>query len=362
MHVDMDAFFASVEQRDHPELLGKPVVVGGSPADRGVVAAASYEARQFGIRSAMPMAKALRLCPQAVRRPCNFAAYKDASRRIHQMFREITPLVEPVSLDEAYLDLSEQAVDLNHAEAIGRRLKIQIKEETRLNASVGIGSNKFLAKIASDYDKPDGFYVVRPDDALSFLSPLPVRAIPGVGQKTEQRLTMMGLRTIEELRALSLEELVKAFGEKHGARLYQLARGVDSAPVVVERERKSLSQERTFSQDLSSVEGMKYFIEELSHQVADRLDKVALEGRTVGIKVRFHDFRLLTRAMTLDHPTRDPGVIAEAAINLLERVELSNRRVRLLGVRITGFDDIPDDKKISESDNLQMTFWDVFDI
>lgn len=338
MHVDMDAFYASVEQRDHPELQGKPVVVGGSSSDRGVVAAASYEAREFGIRSAMPMHKALRLCPQAVRRPVRMAAYKEVSLQIHALLQERTRIIEPISLDEAYLDLSEQVCDFNHAEAVARTLKRSILEETRLTASVGIGPNKFLAKISSDYKKPNGLFVVHPEDVQSFLDPLPVRKIPGVGKKTDERLMMMDVRTIEQLRTRPMEELCDWLGTRTGERLHRLSHGVDETKVESLRHRKSLSQERTFSQDISSPEAMKIILTELAEDVSDMLKSKALQGRTIGIKVRYSDFRTATRSFTLDERTDDAKEIARIVQLLLDRVALQQRSVRLLGVRIAGFD------------------------
>ncbi len=356
MHVDMDAFYASVEQRDHPELRGKPVVVGGSLTNRGVVAAASYEARNYGVRSAMSMAKALRLCPDAIRRPCHFEVYRAVSQEIHGFFQEFTPLIEPVSLDEAYLDISESVKHMDEAAEAGRQLKQKIWDETQLRASVGIAPNKYLAKIASDYDKPDGFCLIRPEKVREFLRPLPVRVIPGVGQKTEQRMTRMGIQTIAQLEPLPLEKLVRAFGEKHGERLYELARGIDEHPVVVERIRKSISQERTFSHDLSSLESMKYFLEELARDVAELLDQKKLQGRTIGIKVRFDDFRIITRAVTLDHATKDVGEITETAFSLLERVDFSDRKVRLLGVRVASFEDQEDTSRFSPCSHFRQPF------
>ncbi len=359
MHVDMDAFYASVEQRDHPELRGKPVVVGGSVMDRGVVAAASYEARKYGVRSAMSMAKALRLCPQAIRLPCNFPAYKAVSRYIHSLFRNVTPMIEPVSLDEAYLDISEQVNGFDQAAELGKGLKARIKEETQLNASIGIGPNKFIAKIASDFDKPDGFCMIREEEVLSFLTNLTVRAIPGVGQKTEQRLIRMDIKTVGELRNLEKNELIHSFGEKHGSRLYELARGIDENPVVVERKRKSLSQERTFSHDLSSLDSMKVFLDELSHEVAALLLKNDLVGRTVGIKVRFNDFRIQTRAITLDHPTREQDEIFQHTFRLLERIDLCGRKVRLLGIRISGFEEKSENHTNENHYAIQPMLWDM---
>ncbi len=356
MHVDMDAFFASVEQRDDPRLRGCPVVVGASPSERGVVAAASYEARKFGIRSAMSMAQAMRLCPELIRRPVHFAAYREVSGTIHSIFHDVTALIEPVSLDEAYLDLTSCVSDFDHAAAVGQRIKADIREQTKLNASVGIGPNKFIAKIASDHKKPNGFYVVQPDDVLDFLEPLPVRVIPGVGQKTGERLKAKNVSTIRELRQLTLEMLQNEFGVKIGERLHRLAQGIDENPVIGERKRKSLSQERTFAHDLIGIDRMKDVLKTLARDVAELLEKKHLKGRTVGIKVRFHDFQIATRAQTLDHRTDDYREIGSTAVSLLDRIDFKTRRVRLLGVRMSGFEEIKPHQN-SVADDLQMMIW-----
>lgn len=356
MHVDMDAFYASVEQRDHPELRGRPLVVGGSPSERGVVAAASYEARRFGIRSAMSMAQAMRLCPELIRRPPNFAAYREVSGMIHSIFHDVTDQIEPVSLDEAYLDLTGHVSDFDHAAAVGHRIKDEIKRQTQLNASAGIGPNKFIAKIASDYKKPNGFWVVWPDEVLDFLEPLSVRVIPGVGRKTGERLKAIAITTIEELRRMPLVALQNEFGTKYGERLHQLARGIDDSPVISERKRKSLSQERTFAYDLIGVDRMKDVLKTLARDVSEMLEKRRLKGRTVGIKVRFHDFQTATRAQTLDHRTSDFEEIGSTAVSLLDRIDFKTQRVRLLGVRVSGFEQIKPHQD-SAADELQMTLW-----
>ncbi len=357
MHVDMDAFFASVEQRENPELKGQPVIVGGSVSDRGVVAAASYEARKFGIRSAMSMAKALRLCPQAVRLPANFQAYREASRTVMNILKSVADVVEPVSIDEAYLDISHQAMDFEHAEAIGRRVKNEIHLQTQLTASIGIGPNKFLAKIASDYDKPDGFFVIHPHEIDTFLAPLPVRVIPGVGARTEERLSQMNIRTVEELRGHEMHHLIDALGEKHGARLYQLARGIDTNEVLSHRVRKSVSQERTFSYDLSERSVMKLFLRELSEEVADILEKKKLRGRSIGLKVRFNDFQIATRSVSLDHYTQEAGEITDIVHLMIDRLDFNGRKVRLLGVRIATLDNQPTHTSHHTHSPDQLTFW-----
>ncbi len=358
MHVDMDAFFASVEQRDHPELQGHPVVVGGSPSDRGVVAAASYEARAFGIRSAMPMSRALTLCPQAIRIQPRFQAYREASLIIREIFLDLTGKVEPISLDEAYLDLTGQAIDYEHAHRVGERLKAQIRMHTQLTASVGIGGNKFLAKLASDYDKPDGFFVIPPGQVEEILPPLKIRVIPGVGPKTEQRLNALGIETIAQLRQKTLEELQHELGNKHGKRLFELARGVDETPVISERKRKSLSKERTFAQDMDNIEAMKAVFEDLADEVAFRLKSLDLVARRVGIKIRYHDLSLETRSVSVEIPTDDAQTIAHESKLMLSTVNLGNKRVRLLGIRVAGFDDDSGlEKLLKPKEDLQMLLW-----
>lgn len=352
----MDAFFASVEQRDHPELRGKPVIVGGSPSDRGVVAAASYEARPFGVRSAMPTSQALRLCPEAILKPPRFPAYREASQTIHEIFREATDRIEPVSLDEAYLDLTGQVCDFDHAVSICRRLKSRIADQLQLTASVGAGPNKFLAKVASDFNKPDGLFIIRPDEALNFLEPLPVRVIPGVGPKTNHRLNVMGIQSVGQLRERTMEELQESLGRKHGERLFSLARGEDDAPVISSRTPKSVSQERTFTHDMSNIDGMKAILNDLADQVAERLKRKKLKARSIGIKVRFDDFRIATRSTTLDEFVDDPRPIAEAAGLLMERVQLGGSKVRLLGVRAAGFEMEDDDASLPDR-MVQMRLW-----
>ncbi|MDP8242973.1 MAG: DNA polymerase IV [Candidatus Hinthialibacter antarcticus] len=357
MHVDMDAFYASVEQRDFPELRGKPVIVGGSPAERGVVAASSYEARKFGVRSAMPTSQALRECPEAILRAPRFSAYREASQAIHVIFRELTEKIEPVSLDEAYLDLTGQVMDFQHALSISRRLKKDIHDRIDLTASVGVGPNKFLAKVASDYRKPDGLFIIKPEEALNFLEPLPVRVIPGVGPKTDHRLKLMEIRTIGQLRERAVDELQEFLGRKHGERLHQLAQGMDDAPVVSSRTPKSVSQERTFTNDLSNKEEMNCILTELAEMVSQRLKKKKLKARTIGIKVRFEDFRIATRSNTIGLPSDEAGVIAEIANGMLDRLSLQGMKVRLLGVRSAGFHD-PDEVDAELPDReVQLRLW-----
>ena len=335
LHVDMDAFYASVEQRDRPELRGKPVIVGGRPEERGVVAAASYEARKYGIHSAMPTARALRLCPHAVLLKPRMAYYRRISERIREIFRSYTPWVEPLSLDEAFLDVTGSKRLFGPAERIGREIKRRIFEELGLTCSVGLAPNKFLAKLASDHQKPDGFTVIRPEDVEAFLRDLPIEKLWGVGPATARKLREMGLQTVGDLRYVSKEELIGRFG-RWGLRLWELARGIDDRPVVPEREPKSLSRETTFPRDIYDDRGLERVLARLAQKVAEDLREEKRQARTVQIKVRFADFVTITRRFTLPEPTDSCGLIQEVALRLLrERVARRGRGVRLLGVGVS---------------------------
>jgi len=344
IHADLDAFFASVEQLDNPELRGRPVVVGGPPQSRGVVAAASYEARAFGVRSAMPMVTALRLCPQATRVPPRFERYGEISRRVMEIFRRWTPLVEPVSLDEAFLDVTE-AVEressdedrgLSSVEAIARAIKQRVKEEVSLTVSVGAASSRSVAKIASDLRKPDGLLVVPPGTERQFLAPLPVRSLWGVGPKTAERLASEHITTIGELAKRSPEWARRLFGER-GLYLLQMARGIDDSPVSVERETKSVSSETTFALDVGDLGVLEASLRELAEETAERLRRHGLKGRTVKVKLRLADFTTFTRQTTLAHPTDAADTIYREASHLLAREVTDARRFRLLGVGVSDF-------------------------
>jgi DNA polymerase-4 len=331
LHCDMDCFYAAVHMRDDPSLRGLPVVIGGSPEGRGVVAAASYEARAFGIRSATPAARAVRLCPQAVFIKPDFARYREESQRVFAIFRDFTEIVQPVSIDEAYLDVSDCLEAWGSATAVAQAIRRRVREERGLTVSVGVAPNRLLAKIASDRDKPDGLTVVRPSQVQAFLDPLPVRNLPGVGPATERRLRQLGVETIAELRALPLDLLERRMG-RHGAGLYRYARGHDERPVRIHRERKSLSAERTYATDLTSLEQMDEQLGRLAERVAGGLAKRELSARTVTLKVRYDDFTTLTRSHTLVAPTADAAELAEQARRLLRKSEAGRRAVRLLGV------------------------------
>lgn len=338
LHLDLDAFFAAVEQRDKPSLRGRPVVVGGT-GGRGVVSTASYEARAFGARSAMSTIEARRLCPAGTAfLGTRFAAYKRTSEVVMALLRELSPLVEPVSIDEAYVDLAAGAHDLSvpGVTALAAELKARIAVATGgVTGSVGIGTSKAVAKIGSELDKPDGLTVVPPGQELAVLHPLPVRALGGVGPATAERLAQIGVKTIGDLHRLSLVDLTSLVGQAHGAGLYRLARADDDRPVVTDREAKSVSAEETFARDLTDPARLAAEIEALATRVGSRLQRSGTSGRTVTLKVRRYDFSTLTRSQTLAHAVDDPRQIAEIAHRLLGAVDRSGG-LRLLGVGVSG--------------------------
>jgi DNA polymerase-4 len=341
----MDAFYASVEQRDNPALRGRPVAVGGDPDKRGVVAAASYEARTFGVRSAIPMSKAVRLCPSLVIVHPDFNKYRAVSQQVFALFRSITPLVEPLSLDEAYLDVTENAWDEPLGMNVARRLKEQIRAATGLTASAGVAPNKFLAKIASGWKKPDGLTVIAPERVESFLHNLPVDALWGVGPVTAHKLRARGIEKLVDIRAIDPNVLRETVGSL-ATWLQQLARGEDDRAVIAEHEPKSSGSENTFAQDLTNVAEIRIEIEAMARDAAAWLTKRALFARTVTIKVRYDDFTTITRSHTTE-PTCDEGQIVRRAVALLARTDAGTRPVRLLGVSVHNLSDTeivaPDD-------------------
>lgn len=342
LHVDMDAFYASVEQRDRPELKGTPVVVGWAEAARGVVCAASYEARAFGVRSAMPIARAKRLCPDAVFVKPDFGRYKEVSQRIREIFRRHTPLVEPLSLDEAYLDVTEELTGLPTATAAARKIREEVREQTQLTASAGVAPNKFLAKIASDWRKPDGLFVIRPHQVAEFLTPLPVSRLPGVGAATEKILIERGIATVGDLRELDRGELVQRLG-KYGERLWELARGIDDSPVVPDRKAKQISSETTFDTDVG-IEKVTAWLREASEQVWDSVIRHERTGRTVTVKLRTEDFTTATRQITPPAIPASAGEVAEIALDLLDRFDFPPAsRYRLAGIGLSNFLDEVDE-------------------
>ena len=338
IHIDMDAFYASVEERERPELVGRPVIVGGSPEQRGVVAAANYVARQFGVHSAMPATTARRLCPHGIFLPSRIDHYADASRQIHEIFHRYTPLVEPLSLDEAFLDVTGSEQLFGPAPEIARRIKREICEEVKLVASAGVAPNKFLAKIASDLDKPDGFVIVEFEHVQQFLDPLPVGRMWGVGRQGSKTMQRLGVRTIGDLRRLPLELLESHFGS-NGEHFWRLARGIDDRPVVPDREAKSISHETTFASDIDDPNVLRAWLSELTDQVARRLRRYGFRGSVVQVKVRFADFRTITRSQKLSESTSVTDELWKVASGILtSRLPADHPPVRLLGMGVSGID------------------------
>ena len=331
IHLDMDAFYASVEQRDEPSLRGKPLAVGGSPQSRGVVAACSYEAREFGVRSAMPMARAVRLCPELqIVRP-DFAKYRTASQKVMAILRECTPLVEPLSLDEAYLDVTENSWGEPLATVVAKKLKKEIFEQLQLTASAGVAPNKFLAKIASGWQKPDGLTVIAPGRVEQFLQKLPVEALWGVGPVTARKLRTLGIEKLVDVREFDEAALRKAVGSLADW-LKRLSHGDDPREVKPNRPWKSISAETTYPEDLEQLAEMRAEVDRLARRVAASLEKKNLYARAVTLKLRYSDFTTVTRSHTAAAPTRAPAEFAARAVALLERTDAARRPVRLLGV------------------------------
>jgi DNA polymerase-4 len=340
VHIDMDAFYASVEQRDDPRLRGKPVIVAWR-GNRSVVCAASYEARKFGVRSAMPAVRAERLCPNAVFLPPDFPRYRAASRQARDIFRQHTDLIEPLSLDEAYLDVTENKTGLPTATQVARRIREQIRTELQLTASAGVAPNKFLAKIASDWKKPDGLFVIQPEEVDPFLISLPVARVPGVGKVTEEKLRSLGVKTIGDLWSFELPTLEERFG-RYGIRLYELARGIDESPVIPNRPTQSISAEDPFEYDvqLAETEPMIRRLAELTWAASRKESRVA---RTVVLKLKTAEFKILTRSHTSSSPPSSCEELTAIALSLRERVVLGpQQRFRLVGVGVSNFLD-PED-------------------
>src|ERR1700749_4193970 len=321
IHIDMDAFYASVEQRDNPELRGKALVVGGSPEGRGgVVATASYEARKFGVRSAMPSKQALQLCPHIIFIRPRFPAYKEVSQKIREIFRRYTNLIEPLSLDEAYLDVTKDKKNIGSAIDIAKLIKQAIKEELQLTASAGVSINKFVAKIASDMNKPDGLTFIGPSSIESFMEKLAVEKFFGVGKVTAEKMKKMGLFTGADLKKLPEDEMIKHFG-KAGRFYYQIARGIDNREVQSNRETKSIGAEDTFSYDLIDIDEMYAELEKICHTVCNRLENYQLKGRTITLKIKYSDFRQITRNYSTMRPVSDLETVIQTAKKLLPATE-----------------------------------------
>lgn len=334
IHIDMDAFFAAVEQRDNPELQGKPVIVGGSPNGRGVVSTASYEARKFGVHSAMPASRAARLCPQGIFVKSHFDAYKKASRQIREIFFEYTDLVEPLSLDEAFLDVTENHKNIPSATLIAKEIRKRIYETTKLTASAGIAHNKFLAKVASDINKPNGMTLIRPENAEAFLEKLDIKQFYGVGKVTQKKMHAVGIKTGADLKKWTEIDLVKAFG-KSGRFYYRIVRGIDSREVKPHRVRKSYGKERTFTEDVQDLEWIYNFLDELAQTISEGMKKINAAGKTITLKVRYKNFDTITRSSSLPHYTNRYSDITEAVRKLLEGTDVGNRPVRLLGIALS---------------------------
>ena len=337
IHIDMDAFYASVEQRDFPEYRGKPLVVGGLPEGRGgVVATASYEARKFGVRSAMPSKQALKLCPDAIFVRPRFTIYKEVSQHIREILGRYTDLIEPLSLDEAYLDVTEDKMNIGSAIDIAKQIKQAIKDELNLTASAGVSVNKFVAKVASDLQKPDGLTFIGPSAVESFIENLPVEKFYGVGRVTADKMKRMGLHTGADLKRLTEEQIKHHFG-KAGTFYYQIVRGIDNREVQPHRETKSVGAEDTFAYVLTTLEEMNAELEKIAVVVNNRLVKNQLKGRTVTLKIKYNDFRQVTRSQSFTYFLDDTDTILSTAQKLLAATDPENSRIRLLGITLSNF-------------------------
>lgn len=338
IHIDMDAFYASVEQRDNPELRGKPLVVGGSPDGRGVVATASYEARKFGIHSAMSAKMAQKLCPHAIFVRPRFAEYKEVSRCIREIFSRYTDLIEPLSLDEAYLDVTEDKLGVGSAIEIAQQIKQAIKDELNLTASAGVSINKFVAKIASDINKPDGLKFIGPSAIESFMEKLPVEKFHGVGKVTAQKMKGMNLHSGFDLKQLSEDQMTRHFG-KAGRFYYNIVRGIDNRDVQPHRETKSMGAEDTFAYDLTETVELHAELDKLAIKVVERLQKYELKGRTLTLKIKYSDFKQITRNQSFSSPIADLETIQQTAKRLLANTD-QDKKVRLLGISLSNFNEV----------------------
>jgi len=336
IHVDMDAFFASVEQRNNPDLEGKPVAVGRN-GNRGVIAAASYEARKYGVYSAMPSKIAIRKCPQLIFVKPNFIEYKKVSNQIREIFIEYTDLVEPLSLDEAFLDITENKINLPSATLIAKQIKKKIKERTQLNSSAGVSFNKFLAKIASDYDKPDGFYAITPDIAENFIEKLEIEKFFGVGKVTAKKMHRLGIKTGYDLKQKDLEFLSNHFG-KQGQYFYNISRAVDTREVNPDRIRKSIGAEKTFAYDILNIDNIFDRTEQIAETLIERCNKAETFGKTLTLKVKYSDFKQITRSKTLSSKIKKLDILIKIAEELFEQINFTYNPIRLIGLSITNLD------------------------
>jgi DNA polymerase-4 len=356
IHVDMDAFYASIEQRDHPEYRGKPIAVGGSPQGRGgVVATASYEARKFGVRSAMSSKKAVQLCASLIFVRPRFDVYKEVSQKIRAIFHRYTDLIEPLSLDEAFLDVSDDKQNIGSAIEIAALIKQAIKDELHLTASAGVSVSKFVAKIASDMNKPDGLTFIGPSRVESFMESLPVEKFFGVGKVTAEKMKKMGIHTGFDLKKLTEPELIKHFG-KAGKFYYKIVRGIDNREVQPHRETKSVGAEDTFPYDLKELEEMHEALESIAQIVHNRLQRHKLTGRTITLKIKYHDFKQVTRSQSFVESVSELETLVLTAKQLLSATDLEDKRIRLLGISMSNFGDSAARRSDEESDQLSLEF------
>lgn len=342
IHVDMDAFYASVEERDNPSLKGKPIIVGGSLKNRGVVTTASYEARKYGVHSAMAIYKAKKLCPEGIFLPVNMAKYKEVSIEVHNIFKRYSRIIEPISIDEAFIDVTGK-----NPFFIAKNIKRDIKNELNLTASIGISVNKFLAKLASDLEKPDGFTVIRQEEAMEFLKPLPIRKLWGVGPKTEKELNRMGIYTIGDLQDYDIKVLVDRFGKK-GRELSYFSKGIDNRPVEIDITTQSIGEEETFKEDISNVEILDHKLKEYSLNLSHKLELKGYLTKTITVKIKYENFSTETRSSTLYIPTDDYLAIYNVSSSLLKNKFSFDKKVRLLGLTVSNF--------IYPNDPIQLSF------
>ena len=343
IHVDMDAFFAAVEERDHPEYRGKPVIVGGKVDSRGVVSTCNYIARKFGVHSAMPSSQAARLCPHAIFVSPNFVAYNEAAKIIREIFYEYTDLVQPVSIDEAYLDVTENKKNIPFATQIAREIRKKIFERTQLTASAGVSYNKFLAKTASDFDKPNGLVVIPPGKAAAILDKLPIGKFHGVGKVTEKKMKRLGINCGADLKTFSLPELIKHFG-KAGSYYYYIVRGIDDREVSISRTRKSIGKERTFAEDIHDIEQMCEVLQSIAQRLHENMSKKNILARTITVKIKYANFDIASRSRTYTDPFNEENTMLTYAENLLRETVINNCAVRLLGISLSNIIDMKDTK------------------
>jgi len=356
IHIDMDAFYASIEQRDNPQYRGKAIAVGGSPAGRGgVVATASYEARKFGVRSAMPSIKALQLCKDLIFVRPRFDVYKEVSNKIREIFHRYTDIIEPLSLDEAFLDVTHDKQNIGSAIDIAKLIRQCIKDELQLTASAGVSVNKFVAKIASDMNKPDGLTFIGPSRIESFMERLPVEKFFGVGKVTADKMKSLGLHTGADLKKLTEGEMTKHFG-KPGRFFFKIVRGLDDREVQPDRETKSIGAEDTFPFDLTTLEEMHTEVEKLASLVHDRLHRYGLKGRTITLKIKYHDFKKVTRSQSFAQPVDDAEKITATAKQLLESADLDDKKIRLLGISLSNFYEPSRQRAEDPPDQLNLGF------